>query len=340
MKRHLFASSAVLALVMGLVNVSTSWGKPADLPAQDGIECPDGSDDPVQGKFSIELDINSKGITLKVGSGVAKTEPPMAIDALLPVYVEQWLLHVGDVLMRPDRFISVEAILSKLPSVWILGTGQRNEASNDTNRERKITPAARAMNLSAVETRMFVPVNLHLKEMPVKQAIKDLAYLSGVPLVLDYRALKDAKIDLNTAVSIEVENTSLHTALQQILQPLQLTFAIENDVVMITTKERLRNPLNNNERSAKEAQRLFETGERCRRSGEYDKARTCFQQVHLLAPTTLHGRMAIVRLEEIEERMRDVSEEQGAPAPGEDPDQVFRDMRDRSVPLGLVEVSY
>jgi hypothetical protein len=94
------------------------------------------------------------------------------------------------------------------------------------------------------------------------------------------------------------------------------------------------------------AQRIFELAERHRRSGEYDVARKLYQQVHLFSPTTLHGRIAITRIIEVEERMREVerirdaSEEQQIPGRGDDPEQAFRDMHQRTVPLGLVRVSY
>ena len=86
----------------------------------------------------------------------------------------------------------------------------------------------------------------------------------------------------------------------------------------------------------KQAQRLFEVAERLRRSGNYEKARVTYQQVHLLTPTSRLGRLAIDRLQEVEERMREPFEESG----DDDPEALFRDMRENSVPLGLVELSY
>jgi hypothetical protein len=47
----------------------------------------------------------------------------------------------------------------------------------------------------------------------------------------------------------------------------------------------------------------------------------------------------MVRIAEIEERIRVDSEEQGNPRSA-DPEEAFQHMRNRTVPLGLVEVSY
>ncbi len=89
------------------------------------------------------------------------------------------------------------------------------------------------------------------------------------------------------------------------------------------------------------ANQRFHDGEVCERLGQLEMARLCYQQAHLLAPTSKRGRQAIDRLQKIEERLRDTSEEQTEPPVNPlDPEAVFRDIRSRTVPLGLVVVSY
>ncbi len=318
MKRNWFAVGVVLALAVGMIGAPQARAKPADLPSQNDIECPDGSDGQVKGEFGVELEIEitARGITFKGGVKAAKAEPPMSIDtlcpALLPACVEQLFQFVND-------------------AVTI---GLRRQA------EAERVAQARAL----VEVRMFEPVNVRIKNVPLKQALKNLAQASGVRIVPDQAALEDAKINLDHAVSLAMEDTSLHTALQQLLNPLKLTFEIENDVVMVTTPDRGRGRTKADRdllTKTETAQRLFEMAERHRRANEYDMARHLYQQVHLLTPTTLHGRVAIVRIIELEDRLRDVSEEQGIPGRSDvDPEEMFRDMQGRTVPLGLVDVSY
>ena len=88
-----------------------------------------------------------------------------------------------------------------------------------------------------------------------------------------------------------------------------------------------------------EARRCFEQAERDRAARNLEAARRGYQQAHLLAPTSLLGRLAIIRLQEIEDRLRDATEESTEPTPV-DPRSMYRDMNDRTVPLGLVVVSY
>jgi hypothetical protein len=316
MKRYLFATSAVLALVLSLVTGPTSWANPADLPAENDVQCVEGGEKIPHGSITLGWNLFPGGITVRVQVIPAKAEPPVNIDALcpslVPAYLEQLLKSLGEALTN----------------------GQRLEAE-----------AARAQKARAMlETRLFEPVNVKIKNVPLRQAIKNLAYASGVRMAPDYADLKDGRVDLDTPVSLALENTSLHTALQQLLDPLRLTYAIEDDMLKIRRLELDVGSPNAMERAARaknvQAQRLFEIAERHRRSSNFDMARKLYQQVHLLTPTTLHGRVAIVRLIEIEERMRESSEEQSGPGRNDDPEQVYREMRDRTIPLGLVEVSY
>jgi hypothetical protein len=49
-----------------------------------------------------------------------------------------------------------------------------------------------------------------------------------------------------------------------------------------------------------QARAMFAIAERCLRNGDLDKARTCYEETHLLAPETRFGRQAIERLAEID----------------------------------------
>jgi tetratricopeptide (TPR) repeat protein len=50
------------------------------------------------------------------------------------------------------------------------------------------------------------------------------------------------------------------------------------------------------------ARRMFRIGERCLSKSQFDMAYNCFQEVHLLSPTSRYGQLAIDRLSEIDKR--------------------------------------
>jgi hypothetical protein len=87
------------------------------------------------------------------------------------------------------------------------------------------------------------------------------------------------------------------------------------------------------EREQQSAQ-LFEVGEIYRRTGQFSSARTYYQRVHQTAPTSRLGALAMERLAELEERLRDAGEESG----NDEPEAHFQNIRERTIPLGLAQL--
>lgn len=84
-----------------------------------------------------------------------------------------------------------------------------------------------------------------------------------------------------------------------------------------------------------DARKVFDQAELYRMFGRLAMARKYYQRVHLLEPTTRLGRLAIERLQAIEERLRE-AEQSG----DDDPEMVYREIQRQSIPLGLVDRSY
>ena len=199
MQNYIVAMGVSLSVLLGLASGPAAWAKPADLPVPGQMQCPDGEEKVPHGEITLELDLFSGRVTVKVETAKTPDVGPMTIDAVLPILLEQLLLQAAEAVKQP-------------------------------NRER--APA-------------------------------------------------------------EAQN--------------------------------------------KQARQLFEAAERARRAGDYERARVTYQQVHLLTPTSRLGRLAIDRLQEVEERMRESFEESGD---GDDAESMFNDMRENSVPLGLIELSF
>lgn len=65
-----------------------------------------------------------------------------------------------------------------------------------------------------------------------------------------------------------------------------------------------------------QARAMFEIAERCRKKGDLDKARTCYEEAHLLAPETRVGRQAIERLADIDSSRTSQGSAEPQPAVG------------------------
>jgi len=105
-----------IALGCGLlVFSSVAWGKPADLPASNQIEC---GEQPPR-KPAIDVELGPKGVNVPAGFGDVQPDAP-PLDPFFPAFVEHWLQHAADVLTEPQRCASVEALLGSLPYVRAL----------------------------------------------------------------------------------------------------------------------------------------------------------------------------------------------------------------------------
>ena len=89
----------------------------------------------------------------------------------------------------------------------------------------------------AIEYRLRQPISLHFKDVPLRDAIKDLAITSGIQVVPDLAALQKARVNLDSPLSISVENIDMKFALNILLKPLALSYVIEDQVLKVTTEE-------------------------------------------------------------------------------------------------------
>lgn len=94
-----------------------------------------------------------------------------------------------------------------------------------------------------IQYRLKQPISFNFKDAPLQQVIQDLTKLSGVQVQPDMRALQEARIDVNAPLSSNVEDVDMKFALNILLNPLHLTYIIEDQVLKITTENRTRGRL-------------------------------------------------------------------------------------------------
>jgi len=93
----------------------------------------------------------------------------------------------------------------------------------------------------AIELRLQQPISLNLRNVPLRQAIKDLSIHTGLQIAVNTAALQNERINIDTPVTIAVEAIPLRAALAIMLAPLKLSCAIENQVLQITSERRVAN---------------------------------------------------------------------------------------------------
>jgi hypothetical protein len=74
-------------------------------------------------------------------------------------------------------------------------------------------------------------------ETPLSEAAAYLQDLHGITIQLDQKALEDAQVFADVPVTLAVDKVSLRTSLRLLLRPLDLTYVVQDEVLLITTTE-------------------------------------------------------------------------------------------------------
>jgi hypothetical protein len=84
------------------------------------------------------------------------------------------------------------------------------------------------------------PVTVRFQDSKFQDVIEHLSTLTNQPILLDKQALKDADIDYDTPVSLNVKGLSLRTVLRQVLGGFGLTYVVKDEIIHVVSTERAR----------------------------------------------------------------------------------------------------
>mgnify|MGYP007065671426 CR=1 FL=1 len=92
-----------------------------------------------------------------------------------------------------------------------------------------------------IEQALGSPTEFDFVEVPLAEAVEYLKGLHGVEIQIDELALAEAGIGTDTPITRELKGISLRSALRLILRDFDLTFVIQDEVILITSQENGRN---------------------------------------------------------------------------------------------------
>jgi hypothetical protein len=99
---------------------------------------------------------------------------------------------------------------------------------------------------SASETRILAaleePTKLEFHETPLGTVASFLSDKHTIPVQLDSRALEDVGISNDTPLNCDAENIKLRSGLRLLLRDMDLTYLIQDEVLLITTKDKAEGP--------------------------------------------------------------------------------------------------
>ncbi len=111
----------------------------------------------------------------------------------------------------------------------------------------KPTPRSKTLAESSyqlLEGKLFSKTAIRVKEMPLSQLMREISEAHQIPIFPQQRALHQAKVSLETPLTIDVHSVSLRMGLCLVLSKAELDFIVKDEVVQYTTKDAaLRTPI-------------------------------------------------------------------------------------------------
>ena len=104
---------------------------------------------------------------------------------------------------------------------------------------RKAGPALTAKERSILRA-LDRPITVGFRDSKFQDVIEYLSTAADQPILLDKQALKDADIDYETPVSLNVKGVSLRTVLRQVLGGFGLTYVVKDETIHVVSAEQAR----------------------------------------------------------------------------------------------------
>ena len=82
------------------------------------------------------------------------------------------------------------------------------------------------------------PTNLAFTDMPLQEAVNFLREQHKINIWMDENALREEGIETTQPVTLQISNVTLRSALRLLLNPLNLTFLIDDEVLKITSEQK------------------------------------------------------------------------------------------------------
>jgi hypothetical protein len=142
-------------------------------------------------------------------------------DQLLETLHQVELAHIPFPGEPPVRFPPAE--------IWAALTERRQKWKNvdlrsDSPREHRIQNELKEQS------------EVNFNEIPLKDALEFLETQHGIEIWIDNKELSEAAISTDTPVTLMLSGVSLRSVLRLLLEPLLLTYVIEDEVMKITTQ--------------------------------------------------------------------------------------------------------
>tara|TARA_R110002095_G_scaffold185829_4_gene163049 strand:+ start:3495 stop:4304 length:810 start_codon:yes stop_codon:yes gene_type:complete len=139
---------------------------------------------------------------------------------------------------------------------------QPNQAVNAKEQSKKqMFYPALTKREEKLEVALQVDTEANFPEIPLAEAMIYFSHLHNLPIVIQKKDLENYDISVDVPINAKLKDLSLKNALIQILDPIDLTYVVDRDLILITTKDKAANMLKT---------RVYPVGDLCRSHSEND----------------------------------------------------------------------
>jgi RNA polymerase sigma factor (sigma-70 family) len=184
-----------------------------------------------------QLNEKPSAVTLR-GEGPASAEPSTIQAEVDPFDYDTQSSGSPQATDDPDEMMDMAGGMGMMGGMS-MGMGGMGMASGQPKSQRPINSwsTSNPQAYERIESELAKSTSLSFLELPLEDVVKELQHAHNVPIVIDLRALEEIGHAPDLAVSYELANVSLESALNMILDEVDLTFTIDNEVLCITTEE-------------------------------------------------------------------------------------------------------
>ena len=133
--------------------------------------------------------------------------------------------------LRVSSVIQLGGLLLLIQAAAGIAQAAEPAAPNPLSAEEKIHKA------------LASPTQTDFVKLPLSDAVDYLASKHNIEIQLDTKALEELGVAADTPITRSVKGVSLRSALRLILEPLQLTYTIKNEVLLITSADKAKEAL-------------------------------------------------------------------------------------------------
>ena len=99
------------------------------------------------------------------------------------------------------------------------------------------TKSASSEREDAIRAKLNDRLSIDLNGSPLSDAMANMSKQMDIPIIIDDKALEEENITPDEPITIKLPLVSFRSALKLILEPLQLTYVIEDEVMRVTSKK-------------------------------------------------------------------------------------------------------